>query len=284
MAFHLDPAAKKALSLRKDAVFRLLVLMMVLLGWLASMGAAGLAMFESVYSQWQLAQKNHVSVYLMPDSPPEKINQLKERLTALEGVTKITPMNQESVRQLVAPYIGARTALPLPKILDVRVTDTLSRLAFEEAVYQTFPQAEIEDARAMLQRVSEGVRFVQAGALAIAVVAFVVLAFLVSYTVRSGLRAQQQALNIMQYIGATRGFVTRLVLQQVWGRAFVGGVLAAGLSVLCLLALLWLRPEVAVYINNTVWGAALGLPLLLVLVVMLAALRGVSRGLRQEGA
>mgnify|MGYP006270466857 CR=1 FL=1 len=284
MNLSLDPAAKKALSLRKDAVFRLLVLMMVLLGWLASMGAAGLAMFESVYSQWQLAQKNHVSIYLMPDSPPEEIRQLEEELLALEGVSDITPLSQENVRQLVAPYIGDRTALPLPKILDVRVSLLLNRLAFEEEVYQTFPQAEIEDAREMLQRVSEGVRFVQVGAIAIALVAFVVLAFLVSFTVRSGLKAQQQALNIMQYIGATNQFVTTLVLQQVWGRAFVGGLMAAGLSVICLLTLQWLQPGVEAYMTPMVWGAALALPLLLVLVVMLAACRGVSKGLKETGA
>lgn len=284
MQISLDPAAKKALSLRKDAVFRLLVLMMVLLGWLASMGAAGLAMFESVYSQWQLAQKNHVSIYLMPDSAPEKITRLEESLLTLKGVKRITPLSQEKVRELVAPYIGDRTALPLPKILDVRVTDKVNRLAFEQEVSAIFPKAEIEDARAMLQRVSEGVRFVQIGALAIALVAFVVLAFLVSFTVRSGLKAQQQALNIMQYIGATNKFITSLVLQQVWGRAFVGGLLAAALSVACILLLQWLQPGVDAYITPTVWGAAMALPLLLVLVVMLAAYRGVSRGLKETGA
>ena len=284
MHLSLDPAAKKALSLRKDAVFRLLVLMMVLLGWLASMGAAGLAVFESVYSQWQLAQKNHVSVYLMPDSPPEDIRKLEEELHSLAGVKNIQALSQESVRQLVAPYIGKRTALPLPKILDVRVDDNLNRLAFEQEVYKIFPQAEIEDARDMLQRVSEGVRFVQLGALAIAVVAFVVLAFLVSYTVRSGLQAQQQALNILQYVGATNSFIKTLVMQQVWGRAFVGGLLAAGLSAVCLFALMWLQPGLEVYMNASVWVAALALPLLLVAVVMLAAYRGVSQGLRRVGA
>ena len=284
MQFSLDPAAKKALSLRKDAVFRLLVLMMVLLGWLASMGAAGLAMFESVYSQWQLAQKNHVSVYLMPDSPPEDIGKLEEELLSLEGVRETKTLSQESVRQLVAPYIGERTALPLPKILDIRVDAGLNRLAFEQAVYNVFPQAEIEDARDMLGRVAEGVRFVQLGALAIAFVAFVVLAFLVSYTVRSGLQAQQQALNILQYVGATNGFIKKLVMQQVWGRAFVGGLLAAGLSVGCIFLLRWLQPAVDVYMTSQVWLAALLLPLLLVGVVMLAAYRGVSAGLRREGA
>lgn len=281
MMFSLDPAAKKALSLRKDAVFRLLVMMMVLLGWLASMGAAGFAMFESVYSQWQLAQKNHVSIYLMPDSPPEKMRQMEENLMALEGVVQIIPLSQEDVRALVAPYVGERTALPLPKILDVHVNATLNRLAFEEAVYKALPQAEIEDARAMLAQVSEGVRYIQVGASAIALVAFVVLAFLVSYTVSSGLKGQRQALNIMQYIGAKNSLVTRLVLQQVWGRAFVGSFLAAGLSALTLMALVWLQPNLDSYMTPQVWVSALVLPFLLMVVVMLAAYRGVTRGLKE---
>mgnify|MGYP006429512679 CR=1 FL=1 len=284
MRFSLDPAAKKALSLRKDAVFRLLVLMMMLLGWLASMGAAGLVMFESVYSQWQLAQKNHVSIYLMPDSPPEDIRLMRENLMALEGVKGITPLNQEDVRALVAPYVGARTALPLPKILDAHVASSLSHVAFEEEVYQLFSEAEIEDGRAMLQRVSHWVRTIQGVATAIALVAFVVLAFLVAYTVQSGLKAQQQALNILQYIGARNRFVTRLVLQQVGGRALAGGALAAGLSAGCLGVLQQLQPAVGTFITPQVWQATLVLPLFLVGVVMLAAYVGVRRGLKATGA
>ena len=52
MKFRIDPSAQKALSLGKDAVFRLLVLMMILLGWLSAMGTSALFSLEEVYHQW----------------------------------------------------------------------------------------------------------------------------------------------------------------------------------------------------------------------------------------
>jgi len=271
MKFRIDPSAKKALSLGKDAVFRLLVLMMILLGWLSAMGAAALFSLEEVYHQWQLNQKSHISVYLMPDSTPQQIQTLEEALIIIQGVQDMRPLNQSVVRELVAPYLGYDTTLPMPKILDVKVDPNLDRDVFDARVKELFPLAEVDDARSMLQTVAESVRFVQAGALLAAVAVFLVLASLVALTVRSGLRAQQHALNILQYIGATNAFLKGLILRQVFARAALGMCGAMALSGASLLVLNVFYAPLIPYVTSKVWAAAVGVPMLLMLVVMLAA-------------
>ena len=280
MFFSIDPAAKKALSLKKDAVFRLLVLMMILLGWLSSMAAAGFSLSGALYDAWHLNQKNHVSIYLMPDSKPQKIQTLEKALLAQKGVLAVETLNQKEVKELVAPYLGVQTSLPLPKILDVRVVQADLDL-LRTSVLETFPQAEVEDGRQMLARIADGVWLVQLGALLMAVIAFLILTLLVAFTVRSGLRAQQRALNVLQYIGATEKFLTQLVLQQVWYRAFFGGGLAVCIAMVTLALLKVLLPDVGAYFTLGVWGAAFLMPALLVLVVMAAAFTGVRRTLQE---
>lgn len=271
MKFRIDPSAQKALSLGKDAVFRLLVLMMILLGWLSAMGTSALFSLEEVYHQWQLSQKSHISVYLMPDSTPQQIRTLEEALIIIPGVHDLQPLSQSVVRELIAPYLGYDTNLPMPKILDVEVDQSLNRDVFDVRVKELFPMAEVDDARAMLETVAESVRFVQAGAFLAAAAVFMVLASLVALTVRSGLRAQQHALNILQYVGATNAFLKGLILRQVFARAAIGMCGAIIMSAASLAVLNVFYAPLVPYVTSKVWMAAIGAPMLLMLVVMVAA-------------
>ena len=271
MKFRIDPSAQKALSLGKDAVFRLLVLMMILLGWLSAMGTSALLSLEEVYNQWQLSQKSHISVYLMPDTSPRQVQTLEEALIIIPGVKDMRVLSQSVVRDLVAPYLGYDTTLPMPKILDVQVDPRLDRDVFDARVKELFPLAEVDDARSMLQTVAESVRFVQAGAFIAATAVFTVLALLVALTVRSGLRAQQHALNILQYVGATNAFLKGLILRQVFVRAALGMFGAVLMSAATIAVLHVFYAPLVPYLTSKVWAAALGAPMLLMLVVMLAA-------------
>ena len=277
----MDPSARKALSLEKDVVFRLLVLMMIMLGWLAGMGAAGLLGLQQVYQQWQLTQKSHVSVYLMPDSPPQQIVVLREALQQLPGVGEIQLLDQDSTRSLVQPYLGENSPLPLPKILDVRVDSPFDRTVFDSRVKEIFPLAEVDDARGMLQAVSKGVRFVQSVAVGVGLVVFIVLALLVVLTVRAGLRAKRSAMAVLQYIGATDGFMTTLVTRQVLWRGVAGALGAALLGMLTLLLLQHFQAGLAPYMTVQVWCGTAAVPVLLLGVVYLSA-QVVARHTLQE--
>ena len=58
----LAKSAKKALSLKKDSVFKLLVVMTILLGWLSAVGSGGLVGLENLYNKWKLEQSSQISV------------------------------------------------------------------------------------------------------------------------------------------------------------------------------------------------------------------------------
>lgn len=277
-------AAQKALSLKDDMVFKLLLAMTVLLGWVAGVVAGGLMGLENAYQQWQLDQNSKVSVYLMPESSPNDVEELLRDLRVVKGVEKANALLQDDVQELLQPYFSAESYFPLPIIVEARVNDKLSHLDFEAIVKNRFPTAEIDDARELLQRVSTGVRTMQGISIVLAFVILLIMALLVSLTVRAGLRAQQRSLKILQYIGATDTYLSALVVRQVLQRSLLGWAGAVVLAVLTLLITLLCWSDLMPYMSPIVWFGVLFVPLLLVAMAVLIAYATTGRVVRTQVA
>lgn len=277
-----DKAAKKALSLEKDPLFGLLVVMMILLGWLASTGAASMMGLERVYQNWQLVQKSQLTVYLMPDSSPDDMADLKEQLHNLDGVRDVNELGQADVLALLKPFQDEDSPLALPKLIDVDVSADVDRSALDKIVYDLFPLAEIDDARNMLAVVSHGVRLMQMAALIIAGIVFVVMTLLMILTVRSGLQMQKPSLRLMQFIGARDDFVIELITRQICLRALVGAGGAMLLTALTLGSLIFAWPQLGAYLGWSVWLVGLVIPVVLVAIVVFTAAFTAKRHLTQK--
>lgn len=97
-------SARKSLSLKKDIVFRLMVIMTMLLGWLVSMGAGSLLGLENLYSNWQLEQRSRINVYLMAESTPADIQMMEDDLKRVQGVTDVERLSREKTLALLQPF------------------------------------------------------------------------------------------------------------------------------------------------------------------------------------
>lgn len=262
-------SAKKALSLRKDIVFRLMFVMMVLLGWLISIGAGSLIGLENLYSKWQLEQSSRVNIYLMAESSETQVVDMTKQLRAIVGVEDVERMSQKDTLSLLAPYFDEQSHFPLPIILDVTVKSDVNREELDRIVYALFPTAEIDDARYLLESVERGVRLAQTITLFFAVGLLLIMALLVSLTVRAALRGQIGSLSILQYIGATDAFIVSLVSRQVLKQSLLGWVLAVVLGALSFaLAMKW-NVALAPYLSWNVWIGVVASPLFLAMLAVI---------------
>lgn len=264
-------SAANALSLKRDTVFRLLVIMTALLGWIAGLFAGGLMGLENVYNQWQLHQQSHISVYLMADSDEQEVMALAKELNQIKGVQNVSRLSRSETIALLEPYFNDDTRLPVPVVLDARVKPNFNRSLFDKRVQRRFPTAEIDDARGMLSSIAKGVRLAQGTVIALALVVFTIMTVVVSLTVRAGLRGQKESLSIMQYVGATDNFLASLITRQVLGRSFIGWVIACGLACISLLLAVGGWHSLIPYFDHKVWLSAIGAPLLLLAASVLTA-------------
>lgn len=273
-------SAKKALSLGQDKIFRLTMVMTILLGWLSSVGAGGLLGLENLYDNWRLQQESKISIYLLADSDETEIQSMVSELRGLQGIKNIERLKDSDVAELLQPYFEGENGFPLPLVLDVHVTSDLRRESLDERIFSHFPSAEVDDARSMLERISQGVRFAQAVTLMFSLVLFVVMGLLISLTVRAGLRGQQQSLSVLQYVGATDGFIGSLVVRQVFKQSFWSWVVAAVLASFTILGVMYVYPVSQNYISPIVWCGVWIVPMFLTLVTTTSAWWTSSRVIR----
>lgn len=267
---------RAALSLEKDGIFKLLVAMTALLGWVMALGMAGSLMMQQVYSQWQLDRASTLSLYLPADAEAAKLAELEQSLGQLAGLQRAEIIPPAQVRAMIAPYVANPAELPLPVVIEVRVVDgsddTDVRARLTQAVTSVFPTAEIDDSRPVLSAVAQGVRVMQAMGLGLALTMVCLMALLVSLTVRVGLKAQRATLNVLQHLGATDARLMREVAVQVTGRAMAGWLTSVVAASGVVLVSALLRPELYEVLNWQVWAGLAAAPLLLPVVALLVAL------------
>lgn len=279
----LTPTARKALSLERDGVFRLLVVMTALLGWVTALGCGGALMMHRVYADWRLERSQTLMVYLLPDSEMAQVQALQVDMSRLPGVANVQAVPAADLADLLKPYAGDVAGLPLPQVLRVRTAEGFDRSLFDPVVKARFATAEIDDAQPVVQAVARGVRLAQIVGLVLALLMALVMGLLVTLTVRAGLKAHKSTLELLQHIGATHGLLAKLVSHQVVGRAITGWVLASGAALLALAAGLAWWPALREYVDWPVWLAVVAGPALLPLVAWIAA-RSVMKRLMQPAS
>ena len=264
--------AKKSLSLQKDMVFRLLVAMTVLLGWLSGVGTGVVMGLENVYDGWRLEQENQLSIYLLADSPEADIAALEKSLLSLPDVERVTRQKSAETASLIEDYFEDSQVLPTPVVLDVMVKPTLDRAVFDAKVYAKFVDAQVDDARELLTKMSHAVRFGQSVMALFAGIMLVIMVMLVSLTVRAGLRGKKSSLAVLQYVGATDGLISRLIVRQVFWQGLTGWFVSAVLIFAVLHGTKAMRPDFAPYLTQEVYIVALFSPLLLTVIATVTAM------------
>lgn len=274
---NVTPIARKALSLERDGIFRLLVVMTALLGWVVALGVGGTVMMHGLYNSWRLERTHMVQIYLQPDTDAGALQALQVEVSRLPGVQRVAPMAPDTLRELLAPYGANVEGLPLPLVLEVHTGDAFDRTLLEPLVQARFPGAEIDDAQPVLQAVAHGVTLIQLVGIGLALVMLLVMGLLVTLTVRAGLRAQRSTLELLQHIGATQKLVQALVSRQVLERVILGWALAGAGAVAVMLAGVMSWPMLQPYTTWPVWGGLALAPALLPLVAWLTAMVVVKR-------
>lgn len=237
---------RRALGLKKEGIFNLLLVLTTLLGWVMALGGGGAVLLQQAWRVWSLDRAQQVTVYLPPASAPVAIDTLAATLATEPGIGRVTRVPEADLRAQLALFGADQSspsltlALPLPVVLEVQTDPGFDRRVLTQRVRQAFASAEIDDARAVLAPIAAGVRVAQGGAAVLALVMVAVMLGLVGMTVRIGLRSQKATLHLLRQLGAGDRQLVRLVAGQVAARVLPGWVfscLAAELTAVLVLRL-----------------------------------------------
>lgn len=264
----MSPALKttpvaRALNLKNSGIFKLVVAITALLGWVIGLGGASATMLQHLYDNWHLARANALTIYLPPDADAATLTQLQQSLPTLAGVTSAQPVAPSQLQQWLQPVIPNPESLPLPTVLEVNLAPNADRPQLTAHIQQAFPTAEIDDHQPLLNQVENAVRSLQAAVISLAAVMLALMALLVVLTVRTGLAAQKSTLHLLTILGATDAFLARAVTLLVTGRVFTGTALGITAAAVMLAAATAINPAMAATITPTTWLTLVTAPLLL---------------------
>ncbi|MFN3724862.1 MAG: cell division protein FtsX [Allosphingosinicella sp.] len=185
---------------------------------------------------------NRVTVQIVEANP-----ELRDRQTAAvaalleraEGVTRVRPVPEEELDQLLEPWLGASAAtaeLPVPALIDVDLdAGGRSRLPqLREAVQEVAPAAVVSDVADWLQPFSgllASLQWLAAGLVGLMIAA---TAATVVLAARASLNTHSQTIEILHLMGATDQQIARMFQRRIALDVLFGGIVGAALAILVL--------------------------------------------------
>jgi cell division transport system permease protein len=187
-----------------------------------------------------LGDRFEISVYLKDGTTDREKDYLLERLKAEPGVRKVTYLSKADALTLFKKELKGQEALlqglgenPLPDSYEISVDrrsadpDRIEEMAKKISAYPGVEDASYGKEGA---KVLSGLfKLVTYGGTALAVLLGVSVVFIISNSVRLALYTRGQEIELMQWIGATRGFIQGPFLIEGMMLAMLGSALAVGI-------------------------------------------------------
>jgi cell division transport system permease protein len=187
-----------------------------------------------------LGDRFEISVYLKEGTTDHEKDFLLERLKAEPGVRKVSYLSKADALALFKKELKGQEALlqglgenPLPDSYEISVDrrsadpDRIEEMAKKISAYPGVEDASYGKEGA---KVLSGLfKLVTYGGTALAVLLGVSVVFIISNSVRLALYTRGQEIELMQWIGATRGFIQGPFLIEGMMLAMLGSALAVGI-------------------------------------------------------
>ena len=234
-----------------------------------------LVFFNLQASVQVMGERLEVSVYLKDGMTEHEKDFLQSRLKAEPGIRKVTYLSKEQALEMFKKELKGQEALleglgqnPLPDSYEVNVDRTYAVAGRLEALsrkFSDFPGVEdVSYGRHGAEVLGGLLKLITYGGTAIALLLGVSVVFIISNSVRLALYSRGQEIELMQWIGATRGFILGPFLIEGMLLSMLGTALSIGI----LSGLYYALPlEAVLFLSHTAGIDFLPLPVVASMIV-----------------
>ena len=272
------------IPLSQDATGRFLPWIIALMVYLAALALAVSLILSGLARRWDSELTAGMTVQVAPTGTAnereldERVRKVMDALSASAFVATASRLSDADARALVEPWLGQGaliSELPLPVLIDVRLTDGANVADLSEQLNRAAPYVTVEDPARWLGDLRRLARTVQA--VSVGIIALIGGAGVISiiFAASSGFAVHRQEVELLHVMGATDGYVAGQFQTHMLRQALLGG----GVGFLLALATLWgleqagqglgasLLPDMALSLRDWAW-----LPVVPVVAALLAAL------------
>jgi len=216
---------------------------------LVGLTAIGSLNLDRLANHW--GRGRQLTIYLRPETPAARVVALQALLRGRAEVARVTYVDPATAHARLKASLGEQSQLLdgvsaslLPPSLEVELREARDARALAPllALLRTAPGVEdVEYLGRWAERLGGIVRMARDGSLVVALIVVLACLYVVAMTIRLGVFARRDEIEIQQLVGATKGFIRTPFLIE----GLLQGVLGAGLALGALYVLFnWAAPTV----------------------------------------
>ena len=232
-------ARKQELPLKGDSTSLFLQVIISIAVFIFAITLSGVLSINSILENWNQSILGSLTVQIMPinDANQEKAaaetlayqEKAIEFLQTVEGVIKVTPLDDEQLKGLIQPWLGDGVNienLPMPRIIDVKLASDaeidFAKLAQDLAVAS--PQASLDNHKLWLSkliRFADGLKLI---ALTVLLLITAISAGAIFYTTQMSLGLHRYIIEILHIMGAKDAYVAQQYAKRMAVLGLIGGL------------------------------------------------------------
>lgn len=218
---------------------RALIAIVAIMSFLASLTTGAVLLVAASAAEWQSDVASEITIQVRPE-PNRNLDRdsaaAADIVRTQPGIIEVRSYTRDESLKLLEPWLGGLSLdeLPVPRVIVARVApgNTLDLAVLRGRIAQAAPNASVDDHRAWIGRMRS---MTNATVLAgVAILALVVLATVisVSFATRGAMAANRPIIEVLDFVGASDGFIANRFLQHFLVLGLQGSVIGAGLAML----------------------------------------------------
>ena len=293
---------KQELPLKDDATGIFLQVIISIAVFIFAITLSGVLSINSMLYNWNQSILGSLTVQIMPINDTNKEKALAETLAyqdkaveflkSVDGIIKVTPLNDNQLRELIRPWLGDGVnieSLPMPRIIDVKLSShaDIDFTKLSQDLSNASPQASLDNHKLWLSKL---IKFAD-GLKLIATTVLILVIFITSgaifYTTRMSLGLHRNIIEILHTMGAKDTYVAQQYAKRMAFLGFIGGLfgLLFGIPTIFFIASLAAQIEGGIISEAALsipdWIIILALPLFAMSISMLTAYYTVKNTLQK---
>ena len=232
---------------------RLLPYVMAVMVYLSALALMGSMMLHKGFGEWTETLSNRLTVQVTtadPDMRYAQVQEVSQLLRNTPGIDFVRQLNDVEIEKLLEPWLGVGNVtkdLPVPDILDVTVSRTLSINldALRGMLAKVSEDIHLDDHQQWLGRFLRLMDTVEYTALGILLLVVMATICIVIFGTKAGMAENRETIAVMHHLGAKDGMIARAFQDRFMVYGLKGGIIGLVLAFVSLFSLIYLSRDLA---------------------------------------
>jgi cell division transport system permease protein len=244
----LDPLARRTTPIVPpgSVTGRSLTLVIAIMGFLVCLTTGAVYLIAKSAAAWLRGIDAEITVQILPDSDSAAMTkravEVSTFLSQQAGVTRVTPLTQKQLAELVKPWLGhvsALDALPMPQLIAVQIDPAagVNIGSLGAMMNAKYPDAVLDDHRSWRKQIRTVTTTLAISGIAVIVLVTAATAATIVAAARAALASNKGIVEVLHFVGAEEKFIVRQFEVHFLMLGIKAGVAGASLAALLFLAI-----------------------------------------------